>query len=997
MCVHDIMWWFISSLVQTKNENEGVLKLEDFDMCYEHPVAISNVDDRIQILLSQNLHMLLQSISDVTLSLPSGSALQRLAIQCFCIKFRPNDHQFLHNSHVFGNISKILSKSEEINDENILFSMDGLLESRESKFSKDKVQVFNYVDITDSFEFTISSRQAMVSALTDNSTETFWESDDEDRNKPKIIEISLIKPHFVCKSINIHIDNCRDLAYKVTNFTVYSGLSLGELNFLESVEAESNIGSWYQVLVKDETNTHFRIELRGVENNIRVRQIKILGNSNENVKKNPEISSIAKKLTNPHHIQQKYCEQETLRVFRVLTNQVFGKLIINQEHPLINPSSSIAESNINSPGCDSLDLREHMVGILFSRSKLTHLQKQIIVHIVHSIQKEAQKSHDEWEAHVKTIHSTSIVKSTSSEIGFSKFSDVYCFEMLSMVLALSGSSVGRSYLSHQNDLIKDLLSLLHTGSERVQRQVILLLRRILPEISPETLSNILEIPFQPNKDVNYLLQNPKQIKPQNLGILDHLLSIIAKSLQIQVKLKNTSGLVQSKNQNVRLADHILPISRELPVVYQHQFSSGTEGGESNASFSSSRDFDRSSVKECTQTRWFLHGTASTKLAENIICLIKDMMSGKLTEKWSNVTKTAVAECIINLSHMNEENRQPENCLKTHTLWLALSALCVLSEDHVAKLSSSQWSKSSGGGDKRPLCMNHDDSITNAVIECTECGTLCCDCDRFLHLNRKTWTHHRTVCKEEEEAIKVELHETCGRIKLFWLLALADRKTLKGIVEFRDGHNFVICDPNNAVGRCRFCGAYGNTGLLAVGNVCVEPQCQEYSANACTKILQCGHFCGGINEETSCLPCLHQKCQSTTQIDTKRPKLTQDSDDMCMICFTEALSCAPSIQMSCGHVFHYHCSRLILKKRWNGARISFAFSQCPICKNDINHESLNDLLEPINLLKEDVKRKALMRLKYEGVDKDLINDHRNLAMHAMERYAYYVCCKCQKVS
>jgi RCR-type E3 ubiquitin transferase len=153
MCVHDIMWWFISSLVQTKNENEGVLKLEDFDMCYEHPVAISNVDDRIQILLSQNLHMLLQSISDVTLSLHSGSALQR---QCFCIKFRPTDHQFLHNSHVFGNISKILS------------SMDGLLESRESKFSKDKVQLLNYVDITDSFEFTISSRQAMVSALTDN-------------------------------------------------------------------------------------------------------------------------------------------------------------------------------------------------------------------------------------------------------------------------------------------------------------------------------------------------------------------------------------------------------------------------------------------------------------------------------------------------------------------------------------------------------------------------------------------------------------------------------------------------------------------------------------------------------------------------------------------------------------------------------------------------------------------------------------------------------------
>lgn len=217
-CVHDIMWWFISSLVQTKNDNENVLKLEDSDVSYEHPVAISNVDDRIQNLLSQNLHMLLQSIADITLSLPSGSALQRLAIQCFGIKFRPSDHQFLHNSHVFGNISKMLSKSEEFNEENLLFSTalleshDHQLEESNMRAYKDKVIVCNNVDITEIFELIISSRQAMACALTDNSTETFWESDDEDRNKPKIIEISMIKPHYVCKSINIHIDNCRDLA-----------------------------------------------------------------------------------------------------------------------------------------------------------------------------------------------------------------------------------------------------------------------------------------------------------------------------------------------------------------------------------------------------------------------------------------------------------------------------------------------------------------------------------------------------------------------------------------------------------------------------------------------------------------------------------------------------------------------------------------------------------------------------------------------------------------
>lgn len=45
--------------------------------------------------------------------------------------------------------------------------------------------------------------------------------------------------------------------------------------------------------------------------------------------------------------------------------------------------------------------------------------------------------------------------------------------------------------------------------------------------------------------------------------------------------------------------------------------------------------------------------------------------------------------------------------------------------------------------------------------------------------------HLQVFKEEEEAVKVELHEGCGRIKLYWTMALADYRTLKGMIEFRE--------------------------------------------------------------------------------------------------------------------------------------------------------------------------------------------------------------------
>lgn len=201
------------------------------------------------------------------------------------------------------------------------------------------------------------------------------------------------------------------------------------------------------------------------------------------------------------------------------------------------------------------------------------------------------------------------------------------------------------------------------------------------------------------------------------------------------------------------------------------------------------------------------------------------------------------------------------------------------------------------------------------------------------------------------------------------------------------------NSGHTTGVCRFCGATSTTGSLALTNVCSEPDCQSYATFACNKVHTCGHTCGGIKDETNCLPCLHG-CQ-------KVASLKQDADDMCMICFTEALSAAPSIQLQCGHVFHYTCCKTILQMKWPGPRINFTFSLCPICKEPINHESLENILKPIRSLFEDVKKKALMRLEYEKLHKsDAITKpggrfYLDPVSFAMERYAYYVCCKCNK--
>ncbi|KAF6200677.1 hypothetical protein GE061_005120 [Apolygus lucorum] len=931
-CLHDLLWWFVAALTPTpspvEHESDPALvqlqvkegeadRAERKDehelrgVC-EHPLNDMGIAGEAVHPLPSTFHDLLQSIADLMLLLPMGSALQQMAVRCWGINFTQSDHMFLHRSHVFSNISKILSRSEEEQEDN-----SSLHESHASYPSQLLTSyVEGLVDLTGTIEIKASSRQAMVGSLTDNSTETFWESGDEDRNKTKTLTItctSKTEPMVVY----IHIDNCRDLGNKVSSVTFQSGPNIDELFKLRTVEVESRATGWISCNIIEKSHNVIRLELKGGDNSMRIRQVRVLGKADgESLKVSPQHSA--------QSIQQRNTETETLRVFRLITSQVFGKLITGEQEE--------AEG-----GDGSNDLKEHMVSILFSRSKLTHLQKQVCVHIVQAIRKEAQVMREEWETRLC---------SAATNAG-SEAPDTYCFEMLSMVLALSGSAVGRSYLAHQHALLADLLTLLHTGSARVQRQVTALLRRMLAEVPPITLAHIMGVRELPPTDFSIAATVSRSsdgsgFDSTKMGILDVFLSCIAKALTVQVKTKgNKDGKAVC---SISLATCIHP-------------------------------------RDNVGSRWWLRGCISRKLAEDTIALIRDMAAGKLSEAWANVTKGAIAENILNLTRLSEAQRSSNECLRSPTLWLALSSLCVLDRDHVERLSSGQWRNTADGKPPppRPTCSNHDDGETNAIIQCNVCGNLCAECDRYLHLHRRTRMHQRQVCKEEEEAIKVDLHEGCGRTKLFWALLLADCSTLKALVEFREGARA----QSSSLGVCRFCGASGSSGLLSIGNVCVSPECQEHARNACSKVHSCGHLCGGIVNETECLPCLHG-C-------TGASSLKQDADDMCMICFTEALSSAPALQLKCGHVFHLHCCRNVIIKRWAGPRITFSFSQCPICKSPVEHTILSKLLEPVKELMEDVRRKALMRLEYEGLDKG----RPDPAAYAMDRYAYYVCYKCKK--
>jgi len=200
-------------------------------------------------------------------------------------------------------------------------------------------------------------------------------------------------------------------------------------------------------------------------------------------------------------------------------------------------------------------------------------------------------------------------------------------------------------------------------------------------------------------------------------------------------------------------------------------------------------------------------------------------------------------------------------------------------------------------------------------------------------------------------------------------------------------------------KCRFCSnsitlppnADLNDGLLYV---CDSEECQTKKQSSCNKILKCGHNCIGIINESKCEPCIDIKC-------FEKNKYQNSNEDLCNICWVESLKSGPCITLKCGHIFHQCCvEKKIKEKNTSGPRLTFTYIDCPICKKVMEHQSINNLVEPVLKLKASIQTKALERLSYEGLSKTKeLEDkkskwYNNPDGYSMDRYVYYQCFKCK---
>ncbi|MFH4976506.1 hypothetical protein AB6A40_003215 [Gnathostoma spinigerum] len=584
-------------------------------------------------------------------------------------------------------------------------------------------------------------------------------------------------------------------------------------------------------------------------------------------------------------------------------------------------------------------LRQQILELLFSRVQLQSLQTYICSQMVNALEREVTN------LRMKAKRNYS-----------------YACGLMVMLTKICGSRHGTDVFSVRNNLLLTLSELLLFAPQAVQFQAFETTERLIGLFSPSFV------------DCSKFIEN--------------LLVIIAKVISLQIRDK--------ANHTVMTATLAVEVD-DAPEYWR---------------------IDRLPTMDVGMlTKQFL-----SRLGDNCV-----------DEKWMVVLRKEVAFHVMNLCQMNASDSLSSDristpnsasplqshlsssrytILKSKKFWLSVAALSILSDSFWLELSPI-WQNMQDKKCNEPehFCDNHDDGRTIAQVYCDVCECyLCHECFTVLHLNKRNRSHAVQLLGVSGKCPQIDIHEGCTRFRLSNLLILFHGSSLNGMVEltsnnsrefFLSSHSLkeevssVPSHTDQLLRRtsvhCRFCGNLLKQREQVHSGVCEHEECTRLAYFACSKVLLCGHPCCGIRNETDCLPCII--CNNR--------EVRQDADDLCVICFTDRLGGSPCIQLECGHIFHYLCVKAALEKKWIGPRILFRFMQCPLCRKQIEHPSLKELLEPMKALQADVASKARLRLEYDGllqcpaITSENSEFHDDPEAYAMDRYVYVLCHKCGK--
>ncbi|VBB27565.1 unnamed protein product [Acanthocheilonema viteae] len=863
--VADILWQYLTAMnsyVPLCRWRKNNLRLATNLRLLPHPWHVCYLAGPIASKMIHQLHSFLHTVAVILQSSGVDTNLRCLCFRVWTFQLTVHEQDLLFLiCDVLASVGNVLADSSSdhswsLDDGERKLDHRSSHEDRPSLPRKTQADVKQMEDITGILHYEASSRQAMIGCLIDGNSETFWETGEEDKNRPRYITVHCDIRSYKATLLTVYVDNVRDEGYRTCSVTVITAESDGRRRKIHSECLDHQYIGWIKCCIVG--LNCIQVIFRGNDPSLRIRQLRVFGTSTVLDVFNAQSFSNRSQLKHSpsHQLLFNANQDDAFAVFQTIAAQAFSDEFSQEENGT---------------------LRQQVLDLLFSRIQLQPLQTFVCSHMINALEREVASLREKAKRNYS-----------------------YVCGLMGMLLKICGSRQGLEVFGVKNNILIILSELLLFAPQVVQYQVL------------ETIECLSKL-FTPSVvDCSNFIRN--------------LLVVITKVITLQIRDKMTRSLTSAS-----LATHVAG----APMY------------------------------------WRIDRTVSIDIAHLAKQLLRNLSEGLLNEYWTIPVRTEIANEIMNLTCLNithsygsdhsgrtvaEENAiggpnssdVPEfintnnsrpNMLKSGKFWLAVAALSLLKESQWLELSSVwqslQNNKESVSG---TVCDNHDDGHTLANVYCETCQcSLCRECFSVLHLNKRNRSHAVQYLGVTNDCPQVEIHEGSTRLRLPRILILFNPSTLNGMVEFNQSiirenipsasYNRISEVPNHAQTDdshiCRFCTAPLRPDQVIDG-LCDHDECLHFATFACQRQLSCGHICGGIRDEEVCLPCM--QC--------RKPDMKQDADDLCVICFTDRLGGAPCIQLACEHVFHYHCVRTVLEKRWDGPRIIFRFMQCPLCKKQV---------------------------------------------------------------
>ncbi|MCP9259802.1 E3 ubiquitin-protein ligase rpm-1 [Dirofilaria immitis] len=442
--VANILWQYVTAMnsyVPLCRWRKNTLRLATNLRLLPHPWRVCYLAGPIANKMVQQLHSFLHTVAIIVQSNGVDINLRCLCFRVWTFQLTAHEQDLLSLiCDVLASVGSILADSSS----NHSWNLDDGERKTDCRSSRDersllpknviiiiiwryKLSEFCFIlaetdvkqmeDITGILRYEASSRQAMIGCLTDGNSETFWESGEEDKNRPRYVTVHCDIRSYKPILLAIYVDNIRDEGYRTCSVTIVTTENDGRRRKIHSECLDHQFLGWIKCCIIGLKNV--QVIFRGNDSSLRIRQLRVFGTSNVLDVFNSQ-SVVNRHLLKPspsHQLLFSANQDDAFAVFQAIAAQAF--------------SDEFSQEGNGT-------LRQQVLDLLFSRIQLQPLQTFEVA----SLREKAKRNYS------------------------------YVCGLMEMLLKICGSRQGLEVFGVKNNILIILSELLLFAPQVVQYQIL---------------------------------------------------------------------------------------------------------------------------------------------------------------------------------------------------------------------------------------------------------------------------------------------------------------------------------------------------------------------------------------------------------------------------------------------------------------------------------------------------------------------------------------------